>query len=625
MVEGFSFQNPVFLNTAGHISGLVIFGLLTLLLLKTKGTAASVQRTASIIASCLAFLWNLGSLVGLAFLQRDGQVADWLVAINFSVLSVLPAVLFSVLLKSRKPYLTRLGYTISLFAVFLHFAELDFQSERLHETALLVVTAGFGALGAAVLGSLAMSKRQRSDNQTSITDLVCLILFAFSFLHFGYGHSRTAWTSEVALHHAGIPLALIVLLRDYRLLVAETFIRFVANIGLAGLFAAGLYVATQGGKLAMRANGNGFAAALIAALFCFSLILFSYSRTAMQRTLTWYVFGRGDLNRCSTQILQASSECETEEQFLEQASLEISRFVEAERFQLVKSAADEFMCAARPVRWAEIELPLRFSRGDTLTLLLGRRKGSRRYLAEDISSLRLLASVVVEQVERVRANQLQILAHEAELRALQAQVNPHFLFNALNTLYGIINRESFEARRLVLNLADLFRYCLQRDRALIPLGEELEIVQAYLEIESLRLRERLSFQIEATAGARSAKIPVLSVQPLVENSIKHGVSKLKGEGRVQVIAKEQDGVLTISVRDNGPGFDSDKSASGLGMGLENVRQRLRLSCAAGSDLSIDSTREGCSVTLRIAQNFAKRSAYLGTGPAQAVTEPVHRL
>ena len=495
MIEGVSFQDPVFVNTLGHTSGLFIFGLLIVLLLKSQGALATRQKAASLLASCLALLWNVGSLIGLAFIQRDGQVADWLVAVNFSVLSLLPAVLLSVLLKHGRPLLTRLGYGISLCSIVLHFAELKFQSARLHETALLIVTVGFAALGAAVL--LAVSIPQGAEKRASITDVICLIVFTSSFLHFGYGHSRTAWTSEVAWHHAGIPLALIVLLRDYRRLVAETFIRFVANAGLAGLFAACLYLLDRSGKLVDRAGGNGFLAALLVVSFCCSLILFAYVRTVLQRQLTRYVFGRGDLNLYAKQILQASSECDAEERFLERAGMEISRFVEADRFQLVMDTAkqpqnviqQDTETSTRPARWAEVALPLRFSRGDTLTLLLGRRHGSRRYLAEDVNLLQTLTSLVIEQVERLRANQLQRLAHEAELRALQAQVNPHFLFNALNTLYGTISRESFEARRLVLNLADLFRYCLQRDRRLIPLGEELQIVQAYLEIESLRLRD----------------------------------------------------------------------------------------------------------------------------------------
>ena len=611
MIEGVSIENPVFVNTLGHTAGVFVFGLLIALLLKSGAARANRQKAASLAAAFLALLWNIGSLLGLASLQRDGQVADWLVALNFSVLSLLPAVLFSVLLKRGRLLLVPLGYGVSLCAVVLHFADLRFQSARLHETALMVVTAGFASLGvAALVLDLVTQPRIR---RTPVTDVVCLMLLTFSFLHFGYGHSRTAWTNEVALHHASIPLALVVLLRDYRLLVAETFIRFIANAGLAGLFTLCVYFANGSGNLVARANGNGFTAGLLIVGFCLALILFASLRAGLQKLLTQFVFGRGDLNLYSKRVLQASSECETEEAFLERASSEISQFVKAERFQLAANIKE-------PHLWAEVELPLRFSRGDTLTLLLGRRHGSRRYLAEDVNALESLTRLAVEQVERLRANQLQRLAREAELRALQAQINPHFLFNALNTLYGIIGRESQQARRLILNLAELFRYCLQRHRMLIPLGEELEIVQAYLEIEGLRLNERLTFEISATPAAKRAEIPALSVQPLVENAIKHGISKLHANGRVEVRASENNGVLEVLVRDNGPGLSASGSTPGLGVGIENVRQRLRLCCGAGSELNIDLNGQGCVATLRVVPNAMKRAELHAPDAAEAVSE-----
>src|SRR6202051_4312926 len=117
--------------------------------------------------------------------------------------------------------------------------------------------------------------------------------------------------------------------------------------------------------------------------------------------------------------------------------------------------------------------------------------GWRRYLSEDLRALNHLTRIVAEEVERFRAAEMQRLVSQAELRALHSQINPHFLFNALNTLYGIIPREAAGARRTVLNLADIFRYFLQSDKILIPLSEELKIVRAYLEIERLRLGPRL--------------------------------------------------------------------------------------------------------------------------------------
>ncbi|HVZ17473.1 MAG TPA: histidine kinase, partial [Terriglobales bacterium] len=168
---------------------------------------------------------------------------------------------------------------------------------------------------------------------------------------------------------------------------------------------------------------------------------------------------------------------------------------------------------------------------------------------------------------------------EAELRALHSQINPHFLFNALNTIYGIIPREAAGARRTVLHLAEIFRYFLQSDKILIPLSEELRIVKAYLEIERLRLGPRLQTVIQVESEAERTLIPVLSIQPLVENAIKHSLATQVEEGWLRLTANARDGSLTIAVEDSGIGCGLPPTASqppGAGVGLANVTRRLQL-------------------------------------------------
>jgi len=215
--------------------------------------------------------------------------------------------------------------------------------------------------------------------------------------------------------------------------------------------------------------------------------------------------------------------------------------------------------------------------------------------------MRRLGTAIVEQVERFRAEELRRLASEAELRALQAQINPHFLFNALNTLYGTIDRTSQEARRMVLNLADIFRYFLQGDRVTIQLSEELRIVEAYLEIEKLRLGDRLETELSVSEAARAAMIPILSIQPLVENAVKHGISAKAGRGRVSVTVRTTDSGLCISVEDTGVGFEesSRHPRERSGVGLENVRRRLALYYGPAAELTIRSTGEGTRVSFLI--------------------------
>jgi LytS/YehU family sensor histidine kinase len=238
-------------------------------------------------------------------------------------------------------------------------------------------------------------------------------------------------------------------------------------------------------------------------------------------------------------------------------------------------------------------------------VLLGRRTGGRRYLSEDLLALGRAASAVAEQIEQFRESEMRRLAAQAELRALQSQIHPHFLFNALNALYGIIPREAQGARETVLNLADIFRYFLETRRSFLPLEEELRIVRAYLQVERLRLGEKLQIEINVAPEVLSLPIPILSIQPLVENAVKHGIAPKTGGGVVTIEAcLDPPGTLSVTVRDTGAGFA--KNASG-GVGLENVTRRLELYYGSESRLRIHSGPEGCQVSFAIPSSVPSSS------------------
>lgn len=165
---------------------------------------------------------------------------------------------------------------------------------------------------------------------------------------------------------------------------------------------------------------------------------------------------------------------------------------------------------------------------------------------------------------------------QAELKALQAQINPHFLFNSLNTLYGTIDRSNVEARRLVLNLAEVFRYLLRADRTFIEIDEELRIVRAYLEIEELRLGPKLRTELRIDDSARRATLPMLSIQPLVENAVKHGVASGTNNGFVRVTIRTNADAISVEVANSGECDTRILTRPGGGIGLANVRRRLAL-------------------------------------------------
>src|SRR4029077_10047141 len=232
------------------------------------------------------------------------------------------------------------------------------------------------------------------------------------------------------------------------------------------------------------------------------------ARGQIQKWLTKVVFRRPDLSE-SIRAIESRGLSGEEVEFLEWAAKHLAQFLYTDHVEMVPDyripeiedqpallfpvpASDiPALRSSHDFAWAEAVIPLRLGHADIRYVLVGRRRGGRRYLSEDLQSLSRLSAAIVEQIERFRNSEMQRLVSQAELRALQSQINPHFLFNALNTLYGIIPRAAAGARRTVLNLADIFRYSLQMPDKLIPLAEEMEIVGAYLEIEKLRLGARL--------------------------------------------------------------------------------------------------------------------------------------
>lgn len=177
-------------------------------------------------------------------------------------------------------------------------------------------------------------------------------------------------------------------------------------------------------------------------------------------------------------------------------------------------------------------------------------------------------------VER-RAAQLQAAAQSAELRALRYQVNPHFLFNTLNSLSSLVlTGKRDEAERMILNLATFFRTSLTGDPTEdVPLSDEVQLQRLYLDIETVRFPERLVVEIDLPDSLRSACVPGLILQPLVENAVKYGVSRSKRPVTIRIVARAIHNMLHIAVEDDGAPIDAGQD-HGTGVGLRNVRDRL---------------------------------------------------
>lgn len=185
------------------------------------------------------------------------------------------------------------------------------------------------------------------------------------------------------------------------------------------------------------------------------------------------------------------------------------------------------------------------------------------------------------QAEKEKSLRSEALAHEAQLLMLRYQLNPHFLFNTLNAISTLVLSKSTErANEMVTKLSKFLRYSLDHsplDR--VSFAHELETSQLYLDIEKVRFGERLQLELDIDPEAEQALVPTMLLQPIIENSIKHGISKAEKGGCITISAKKEADNLTISVTDDGPGLTEgdllDKSFSfSKGVGVSNIRNRL---------------------------------------------------
>jgi signal transduction histidine kinase len=180
-------------------------------------------------------------------------------------------------------------------------------------------------------------------------------------------------------------------------------------------------------------------------------------------------------------------------------------------------------------------------------------------------------SYKTSEVEMLR---LAVVAKDAQLRVLLAQVNPHFIFNCLNSLRALIIEDPPRAQSMVTELASMLRYSLQSGKTeAVSLETELEAVSAYLKLEAIRLEERLRIKIDMDPKSLETLIPPMLLQTLVENGVKHGVARLAHGGEIRVASEMQKGALKIRVQNSGQLAESSGSTR---MGLENIRQRLHL-------------------------------------------------
>jgi len=224
------------------------------------------------------------------------------------------------------------------------------------------------------------------------------------------------------------------------------------------------------------------------------------------------------------------------------------------------------------------------------------------YLLHKLEHKRLIEEISLKREEQLMRVQAESSTREAQLQMLRYQLNPHFLFNALNAINAlVVLREDTKAQTMIQQLSSFLRHSLDSDAIEnVTLEDELEMLMLYLNIEKTRFDERLTLEFDIEPKAKKAMVPSLILQPIFENSLKYAVAASETGGSIRMTAQVSNNELDVTITDTGPGINADRVRQGRGIGLSNVQKRLEVAYTSGYTFSAAvNDSAGFSVAIRI--------------------------
>ena len=576
-------------HLVGFLTGAALYAMLFALVLRRRVGDDRLPLGTAI----LGLLWNVSGLA--AFGIRDFAGVDppaLLIATAYSALGFLPAVVVHSVLRSQSEARYRRTAAIIIGAAYIvsGIAETMMFWNAFHgypvpsAAALQTLTWFYLALTIPIF----LLTRRRSGSARAWS-IVALAVFAVSALHLSHREGATeSWFVELAGHHASIPLIFAILYQDFRFALADLFLKRALALFALVAIASGLYVGVEIPLLGQH-DFRGDPIAVGGSVILWVALALLYP--PLCRAATWIV-ERVVLRRVDYKQLRIAFDRRLAT--IEEPASVMNALVDALRAPL----------AAEEMRWAESEDVI----GDAVkivptteppyyALIVGPLAGGRRLLSDDTSVLDDIALLAARRIDAIRLAreryQQSRLATEAELRALRAQVNPHFLFNALNTIGYLIQTSPARAHGTLMKLTALLRGVLRSADAPTTLGDEIDLVSAYLEIESARFEERLHVDIDVPRELRGIRVPALMIQPLVENAIKHGIANSRSGGSVKIVSRSDGDNLAITVRNSGAHVTEADITRGRknGVGLSNLDARLRHQYGDSATLTLVATAD----------------------------------
>lgn len=595
------------INLLGFTVGIALYALLLVMVLRHR--RSSKTETVNLLlltTSLLGLIWNVGELC--IFIWKDFGAISFppiLTAVSYSALGFLPSVVVHSAQtgETKARWLTFAAYGLSAVAAMLHLQSAFFEDSAPSSLALQTLT--FGSL-ALVAGLLIFNFRQTIEKKTIWAS--ALLVFAVSALHLSGETEDNSWFVELIAHQCSLPLALAILYQNYRFAFADLFLKRAFSLILLAAVSFGLYVFVAAPLLHYHETHDRNdvpAVSLILTLWMATALIYP----SLHRFAVWLVdkiiLQRSNYGNLQIEIGRKIEKIETIEAILDEICRKLSTVLTAvnsvwsENYEA--DANSKFAAVNFTPNSAKIIVPT--AEPPFYQIDLSDFAGGRRLLSDEIEMLEAVARLAARRIDVLRVSherceqefrqqEFAKLATEAQLSALRAQINPHFLFNALTTIGYLIQTSPDKAFSTLMQLTRLLRGVLRSTGEFCTLGEEMKLIENYLDIEKARFEERLTVKIEVAKDLEKIPVPSLILQPLVENAIKHGISENAGGGEVRISAglKNESGevFLILSVYDSGAA-KPENITNKNGVGLKNIRERLRSYYGKKANLTIESS------------------------------------
>lgn len=610
-------EAQIIIQTLGFATGTALYILLTVLLWRAERWSLRPENSTRF--SLLALLWNASNLIAysslLAGFTTESKAFYLSMAFAYSATVMLPT---SLLLDLKSPqvksasrrligkWAVRASYVIGALLALSIFATIFVPAFPLKFSTLAIFSAYNLGLHATVYALLFRKSDWPTRAERSYSFVIMVLLVGLAVGLMLLIHVASDAPLEFLLVNVtqqwSIPLALATFAFMAQFRFADFFVKR-SLIILAAIITAlvyGLFVVAPLTEMARTRSPHKTAAPLVVLtlLWCALLLIFPRMVKTIDRLADRWLFRRPDYRQIARGFSERIDILERESELFALAESTTIDALGVDRASVVTSEAGDIDDAK--ALEDEISIPILVGGQPKYLMVVAPGSSRRKLLSDEMLFLSTLADRIGRRVEAIefererrerglREARLQHSLTEAELRALRAQVNPHFLFNTLNTIVDLISSEPERAEAMTERLAEVFRYVLARqDRNLITISEEFDFLRTYLEIEQARFGDRLRVVLEIDPGVSGYVIPSLILQPLVENAVKHGLApKLEG-GTIRVRAFSDAGFLEMTVEDDGAGWRGDryddlkagfelperKPGPG-GVGLRNVVERLR--------------------------------------------------